>query len=77
MLRNSEHAIYRAHRTADTRADRTSDDGADRTGGTSTLARTLLGATDDALCMPEMGNRQRRQSDCRSRKVKPDGKAAW
>jgi hypothetical protein len=77
MRPNSEHAIYRAHRTADTRADRASDDGADRTGRTSALARAFLGATDDALRMPEMGDRQQGQSDRRSRQVKLEGKAAW
>jgi hypothetical protein len=76
MRPNSEHAVYRAHRTADARADRTSDDGADRTGGTSALARAFLGASDDALRTPEMGDRQQGQSDCRSRQMKLEGKAA-
>ena len=58
MLRNSEHAIDRAHRAADTRADRSADDGADRTGVTTALTRAFLRAADDALRMSEMRDRQ-------------------
>jgi hypothetical protein len=58
MRPNSEHAIDRAHRTADTRADRSADDGADRAGRTAALARALLGAADDALRVPDMRDRQ-------------------
>jgi hypothetical protein len=68
MRPNSEHAIDRAHRTADTRADRTADDGTDRTGRTGALARTSLGTADDALRVPDMGDRQQGESQCRRRK---------
>jgi hypothetical protein len=77
MRPNSEHAIHRAHRTADTRANRTADDGTDRTGRPAALARTLLGTANDALRVPDMGDRQHGESQCRRRKQGFCRRTSW
>jgi hypothetical protein len=68
MRPNSEHAIHRAHRTADTRADRTTNDRADRPGRAAAFTRALLRTAHHALRVPGMGDRQQSESHCRCRK---------
>ena len=68
-VRNSENAVDRADRAADTRADRAADQSPHRSGRTAALSRAFLRAADDALCVPEMGDRQQCESKRRGRKI--------
>jgi hypothetical protein len=72
-IRNPEHAINGTHGAADAGADRAANHAAYRTGGPVALIRAFLRTADDALRMPELGDREQRQSDGRNGKTKPDG----
>jgi hypothetical protein len=69
MFRQSEHAVDRAHRAANTRTDGSTDDGADRTRVATTLTGTFLRAPDDTLRMSGMRHRQQGERDRRSREI--------
>ena len=69
MPRQSEHAVDRAHRAANTRADCSAHHSADRTGVATALTRAFLRAADDALRMSEVRDRQQAERDRRRREV--------
>jgi hypothetical protein len=70
---NPEHAINGTHSAADAGADRAANHTAYRTGGPVAFIRAFLRTADDALRMPELGDREQRQGDGRNRKTEPDG----
>jgi hypothetical protein len=59
---------------ADSGSNRAAHDGTDRSGGAFALARAALFAADQALRMPEMGDREQRQNDCRACQAKLCGR---
>src|ERR1700694_1154631 len=63
-----EHAFDRSHRAADTGTDCAANHTTDGAGNPVTLAGAFLRAAHDALRMPELGNREQRENECRSRK---------
>src|SRR5580704_3746003 len=69
--RNPEHAVDRAHRSADAGADRA----ADRTGGPIAFIRALLRTAHDALGMPDMGHREQCERERRARQIELRGRA--
>ncbi len=73
-VRNAEYAIDSADCTTDTGTHRAANQTADRAGNTIAFRCALLGATDDALGMARMRNREQRERQCRSSKVKPGGR---
>jgi hypothetical protein len=60
--RNPEHAVHGADRAAHTSSDGTTHDRTDWSGRASSLTGAFLRATYDPLGMPEMRNRQQRES---------------
>ena len=73
-MRNSEYAIHRADRTADTGADRAAHHGADRTRRAAAFAGAFLRAADDALRMAEMGYGKQGQDKSRGGKLNFKGR---
>ncbi len=69
MFRQSEHAVDRAHRAADTRTDRATDNRADRAGVATALTGAFLRAPDDTLRMSGMRHRQQGERDRRRREI--------
>jgi len=68
-VRNSQHAVNRAHRAADAGADCAADHPADRAGNPVALRRAFVRAAHDALGIPKPGHRQQCQSDRRNRNI--------
>ena len=75
MVGNTENAIHRADRPADTCSDRTADDGTDRTGRSATLSRAPLGTADDTLGLRDRRDRGEGEGKCRGRKIDPLARA--
>src|SRR5437879_2893622 len=69
-IRNSEHALDGSHGAADAGPDRTANHTADRAGNPVAFRRALLRAAHHALRMPDVGDREQGESECRSRKMK-------
>src|ERR1700688_805278 len=61
MIGNAEHAVDGTDCAADACTDCAADHRTDRTRRAAALARTFLRAADDALRVPEMGDREPRQ----------------
>src|ERR1700722_14243907 len=70
---NTEHAVHGAHRAADTSADCAANHAADRTGNPVTLVGSLLGAANDALRMPELGDREQDERQSGDGKIESHG----
>jgi hypothetical protein len=68
-VRNAENAVHGTDRAADTCADSAADESTDRTSRTAALTRTFLGATDNALRVSQMRDRQQGQSKRCGRKI--------
>jgi hypothetical protein len=68
-MRNSEHAIHRTDRTADTGADRAANDRTDRTRRAAAFAGAFLRAADNPLRITEMGYCKQGQDNSRRRKL--------
>ena len=62
---NPEHTVDGANRSANAGADRSADQPADRAGGPIAFVGTFLRAAHDALGVPGMRDRERRERDCR------------
>ena len=73
-MRNSEYAIHRADRAADTGADRAADDSTDRTRRAAAFAGAFLRAADDPLRMTEMGYGEQGQDKSRGGKLSFKGR---
>jgi len=69
-IRNSEHALDGSHCAADAGPNRTANHTADRAGNPVAFRRALLRAAHHALRMPDVGDREQGESECRSRKMK-------
>ena len=77
VIGNAEYAVHRADGAADAGSDRSANGAADRTGNPVAFIRALLRAAYDALRMPDMGDREQRERECRTRKIKPRGRTGW
>ena len=60
---NAEHALDRAHRTANAGTDRAANHPADWTGNPAAFIRTLLRAADNALTVRGMRDREQGESE--------------
>src|SRR4030081_3110852 len=69
-IRNPEHALDGSHCATDAGPDRAANHTPDRAANQVDLRRALLRPPPDALRMPDMGNREQGESECRSRKMK-------
>src|ERR1700704_1779203 len=69
-IRNPEHALDGSHCATDAGPDRAANHTADRAANPVAFRRALLRAAHDALRMPDMGDREQGESECRGRKMK-------
>src|SRR3981189_633884 len=69
-IRNPEHALDGSHYATDAGPDRAANHTADRAPHPLAFRRALWRAAHDALRMPDMGDREQGESECRSRKMK-------
>src|SRR3981081_3285939 len=69
-IRNPEHALAGSHCATDAGPDRAANHTADRAANPVAFRRALLRAAHDALRMPDMGDREQGDSECRGRKMK-------
>ena len=76
-IRDTEHALDRAHSAADAGTDGSADHAAYRTGGPITLIGALMRPADDALGMAGLGDSRQRQCEGGGRKQEPRGEAGW
>src|SRR5258705_7261428 len=74
-IRDSEHALDGAHRAADAGADRAANHPTHGAANPVAFVSTLLRAAHDALRMTDMGDREQREHQCRSREIKLYGQA--
>jgi hypothetical protein len=72
-IRNPEYALNGSHRAADAGAHRATNYAAHRAGNSIAFVCALLRASDKALRMPELRDREQCENDCRSRKIKSYG----
>ena len=68
-IRNPEHALDRAHRAADAGADGAANHTAHGAGDPASFVGTLLSPAHDTLGVPDIGNREQCEHDCRNRKM--------
>ena len=68
VIGDSKHAIYGPNRSADTGPHRAANHATHWTGNPIAFRSTLPRAANDALRMPELGNREQRENECRRRK---------
>jgi hypothetical protein len=74
---DAKYAPHGSRRAADTGSDRSADDAADRAANPVAFPGALLRAAHDALCMPDMGDREQCKHDGRECKIAFYGQPGW
>jgi hypothetical protein len=67
VIGNAEYAVHRADGAADAGSDRSANGAADGTGNPVAFIGAFLCAAHDTLRMSDVGDREQRERDCRTR----------